>query len=179
MTRYVALLRAVNVGGRTVKMARLRELFESLKLKNVETFIASGNVIFESSGRVAMLQQKIASVLQKELSFEVATFLRTTTELASIVDRQPFRPVELATAQAFNVAFLATPTTAEEQRKLLGLKNEIDNFAIRDREVFWLCRRKQSESKFSNAVLERTIGRPTTMRSMSTIQKLVATYGPS
>jgi len=49
MPRYVALLRGINLGGHTVKMDRLKKLFEELGLKNVETFIASGNVIFESA----------------------------------------------------------------------------------------------------------------------------------
>ena len=51
--RYVALLRAINVGGRTVKMDRLRVLFEEMKLQNVQTYIASGNVIFDSSAAAA------------------------------------------------------------------------------------------------------------------------------
>ena len=58
--RYVALLRAVNVGGRTVKMDRLRTLFEELKLRNVETFIASGNVIFESTAGASALESRRA-----------------------------------------------------------------------------------------------------------------------
>jgi uncharacterized protein (DUF1697 family) len=177
MPQYIAFLRAINVGGRTVKMDLLRELFESLKLKNVETFIASGNVIFESTAKAGTtLEAKIATALQQALGYEVATFIRTAGELAAIAARQPFRPAELAATQAFNVAFLAEPLSAAMQRKLLGLKNDIDNFAIVDREVFWLCRQKQSDSKFSNAVLEKTIGQSATLRSMSTLQKLVAKY---
>ena len=177
MPQYIAFLRAINVGGRTVKMDLLRELLESLKLKNVETFIASGIVIFESTAKAgATLEAKIATALQQALGYEVATFIRTAGELAEIATRQPFRPAELAAAQAFNVAFLAEPLSAVTQRKLLGLKNDIDDFAIVDREVFWLCRQKQSDSTFSNAVLEKTIGQSATLRSMSTLQKVVAKY---
>ena len=48
MSRYIAFLKAINVGGHNVKMDQLRKIFESMQFKNVETFIASGNVIFET-----------------------------------------------------------------------------------------------------------------------------------
>ena len=66
MSKYIAFLRAINVGGHTVKMDVLRQLFESLGFANVETFIASGNVIFESkAGNVKALEKKIETCLQE------------------------------------------------------------------------------------------------------------------
>ena len=66
MTTYVAFLRSINVGGRAVKMDRLRQLFESLGFSNVKTFIASGNVVFESASRNAKtLKQKIEAKLRE------------------------------------------------------------------------------------------------------------------
>ena len=91
MPRYVAFLRAINVGGRVVKMERLRQLFEELGFAKVETFIASGNVIFESRSQSApALQKKIESYLHKFLGYEVATFLRTDAELAKIAVYRAF-----------------------------------------------------------------------------------------
>jgi uncharacterized protein (DUF1697 family) len=90
MPRYVALLRAVNVGGRTIKMDRLRAIFEELPFKNVETFIASGNVLFDSTARdVAALERKIERHLEAKLGIEVGTYLRALDELPGVASNHP------------------------------------------------------------------------------------------
>jgi uncharacterized protein (DUF1697 family) len=178
MPRFVAFLRAINVGGHTVKMDELRRLFETLGLAEVETFIASGNVIFTTPRRdTAGLEKQIAAHLRKALGYEVAAFVRAAGELAAIAEFQPFPPAALEAARALNIAFLSRPPEAAAGRRLAALKTEIDDFAWREREVYWLCRQKQSESTFSNAVLEKTLGQPATLRGISTIQKLAAKYG--
>jgi uncharacterized protein (DUF1697 family) len=180
MPRYIAFLRAINVGGHTVKMDRLRAIFESLGFANVETFIASGNVVFETAALdTAALETRIATALQAALGFEVATFIRTEAELARIAAHEAFPPSALATAQALNIAFLEGPLDAEAVRKLMVLKTEIDDFSTHEREVYWLCRKKQSESTFSNAVLEKTLSRQATFRGANTVQKMAAKYGPA
>ena len=73
--KYVAFLRAINVGGHTVKMDHLRNLFESMGFANVETFIASGNVIFDSKTKsTAALEMEIENQLQAALGYEVRRF---------------------------------------------------------------------------------------------------------
>jgi uncharacterized protein (DUF1697 family) len=180
MLRYIAFLRAINVGSRTVTMDRLRAIFESLGFANVETFIASGNVVFETTvGDAAALETRIASALQAELGFEVATFIRTLAELARIAAHEAFPQSQLAAAYALNIAFLAAPLDAEAVRKLMVLKTAIDDFATHEREIYWLCLKKQSESTFSNAVLEKTLGRQSTLRGANTVQKMAAKYAAS
>ena len=177
MSRTIAFLRAINVGGHTIKMDVLRRHFESLGYTDVETFIASGNVIFTApSHNVQMLELTIENKLQDALGYEVATFLRTEGEVAGIANYQPFRRSEPEAAVAFNVAFLKKPLESPSIKKLASLKTGNDDFKAHDREVYWLCRRKQSESTFSNAVLERTLGVKSTLRGMNTIQKLAAKY---
>lgn len=177
MPQLVAFLRAINVGGHTVPMSRLRENFESLGLANVETFIASGNVIFEASAKnTRTLEAKIARALQAELGYEVATFIRTDKELGEIANYQPFTPAEIESAVALNVAFFAEPLGAQEKYKVLALRTAIDDFHIHGRELYWRCAKKQSQSKFSNAVLEKALGKPCTLRGINTIKKLVAKY---
>ena len=81
MPRYVAFLRGINVGGHIVKMDVLRKVFEDLGYDNVKTFIASGNVLFDSSSKVpAALEKSLAAALKKTLRYEVATFVRTVQE---------------------------------------------------------------------------------------------------
>jgi uncharacterized protein (DUF1697 family) len=177
MPRYIAFLRAINVGGHTVKMDALRQQFEGLGFAGVETFIASGNVVFETAKKNAgVLEKTIELQLRTALGYEVATFIRTADELAAIAQYQPFSAPMLKTAQALNVAFLPNSLDAASHKKLLALKTDIDDFHVHGCEVYWLCRRKQSESTFSNAVLEKTIGRASTIRGIHTIQKMAAKY---
>src|SRR5580765_8114539 len=91
MTRLVAFLRAINVGGHTVEMVKLKKLFEQLAFSGVETFIASGNVIFDApKATPAALEKKIAAHLEKALGYEVGTFLRTPVELAAVLAHRAF-----------------------------------------------------------------------------------------
>jgi uncharacterized protein (DUF1697 family) len=178
MSRYIAFLRAINVGGHTVKMDQLRRLFEELDFTRVETFIASGNVIFDSNAtNLASLERKIAKHLHKELGYEAATFIRTPIELAAIAVYQPFPKAASEAAAAFNIAFLVEPPSDAAVQKLMALKTDIDDFRVYGREVYWLCRMKQSDSKFSNVVLEKTLGQSSTLRGAKTLVKLVAQYG--
>jgi uncharacterized protein (DUF1697 family) len=177
MSRYIAFLRAINVGGHTVKMDALRQLFESLGYSGVETFIASGNVVFETMAEdTRALEKEIENQLREALGFEVTTFIRTEAELAEIAEYKPFRQSDLDEAVALNVAFLADPLDAEPEQKLMALRTEIDDFHVHGREIYWSCRLKQSESTFSNAVLEKTLGRRATFRGIGTIRKMAAKY---
>ena len=178
MPRYIAFLRAINVGGHNnVRMDHLRRLFGEMGFTGVETFIASGNVVFESASTdAAALELTIAAGLRTALGYAVATFIRTGTELAEIARHQPFPDSELAAAAALNIAFLADPLDEGAILRLQALKTDVDDFRVHRREVYWLCRRKQSESTFSNAVLEKTTGRPSTLRGAATVRKMAAKY---
>lgn len=177
MTKYIAFLRAINVGGRNVKMDRLRELFESFGFSNVETFIASGNVIFESRAKdVDKLEKKIETGLKESLGFEVAAFIRSDSELAEIAAYKPFSKPQLDSATALNVMFLSKPLDAKAKKLLIDLKSDIDDFHVHGREVYWMCQKKQSESKFSNAILEKTLKINSTMRGIKTIKKMADKY---
>lgn len=178
MSRYFAFLRAINVGGRhTVKMDFLRHLFESLGFSNVETFIASGNIVFETKSKNArVLEREIEGRLREALGYEVATFIRTDAELAAVANYKPFSQHDLDGAVALNVAFLTDRLNAESSQKLTALRTDIDDFHIHEREVYWLCRQRQSESKISNAVLEKALGQRSTLRGANTIKKMVAKY---
>jgi uncharacterized protein (DUF1697 family) len=177
MPRYIAFLRAINVGGHIVKMDYLKTLFEELSFSNVETFIASGNVIFElPSKNVKSLEQKIEKHLLEALGYAVATFIRTDKQLSAIASYKPFDEKALASGQALNIAFLASPLGANSVKMLMTLKTDIDDFHTNGTEVYWLCKKKQSESSFSNVVLERTLKLKATFRGANTIARLAAKY---
>lgn len=177
MPRLIAFLRAINVGGHNVTMAELREVFEDLSFREVETFIASGNVIFESrSVDIPALQRKIESQLLRSLGYEVRTFLRTIPEVAAIARYEPFDEIQLRSAMVLNVAFLADPFGAAAKKSLMALKTELDDFHVHGREVYWLCKTRQSDSKFSNTRFEKILNARATWRNMNTVIGLAAKY---
>ena len=178
MPKYIAFLRAINVGGHTVKMDHLRGLFEALGLSNVETFIASGNVIFDSASKSAKaLAGKIEKHLRESLGYEVATFIRSPAELAAVAHHRPFKAADLkAEFHALYIGFLADEPGEAAIKKLQSFATAYDSFHVHGREVYWLCRKKFAEAEFSGAQLEKTLGMPATLRNVTTVKKLVAKY---
>jgi uncharacterized protein (DUF1697 family) len=178
MPQYVAFLRAINVGGHTVKMDYLRSLFEGLGFTKVETFIASGNVIFNSNSRsTKALEKKIEASLRESLGYEVATFIRSTSELAEVAGYRPFPDAELnAAGNSLYVGFMASSPGNTAKERLLSLATKSDDFHLNGREIYWLRRTKFSESEISGAMLAKTLGMPATLRNSTTIKKLAAKY---
>jgi uncharacterized protein (DUF1697 family) len=175
--KHVAFLRAINVGGHVVKMDKLRSLFSSLGLEDVETFIASGNVVFAPTrGSAAALEARAEKHLEKALGYGVATFIRSDAEVAAIAAYAPFPAKATARAKSFCVGLTREPLTGAQKKKILALRNDLEDFHVHGREVYWLSRVGQAESKFNNAVFERAVTRAT-WRGMKTMVKLVDKYG--
>jgi len=177
MPQSIAFLRAINVGGRVVTMERLRGLFEEAGFEGVQSYIASGNIIFEAGSRGQQkLERLIEHTLREALGYEVPTFVRTAQEVAQTAHYTPF-PDEEADAGSLFVAFLRdTPGSAAIER-LLACQTPIDSFHVHGREAYWLCRVRASETKVTLAHLERALGMDATVRNVSTVRKLAARYG--
>jgi len=155
----------------------LRGHFEAMGLTEVETFIASGNVVFTSGARrTDKLEHKIACGLEQSLGYPVPTFIRTIPELVAIAAYQPWSPDELAHAVALNVGLFTAPLDADTIRRVIELRTEIDEFHVHGRELYWLCRTRQSESLVSNTLLQKALGRQSTFRNLNTIQRMAAKY---
>jgi len=171
MTKYIAFLRAINVGGHTVKMDRLRSLFETLGFSNVETFIASGNVIFETkTTKAATLEKKIATHLEESLGFAVDTFVRTLDEVKEIDKKCPFEAKKKD--DLIYVSFLHEPLNAEKTAILMGIRNKLNDFAAIGSEIYWL-RLNKDDSIFLKSSLEKILKVSTTNRNMTTILNIV------
>lgn len=177
MARFVAFLRAINVGGRTVKMDHLRRLFAGMGFANVETFIASGNVIFDAAATdTAALERRIEAGLQDALGYRVDTFIRTPAELVGIAAVWPFGEDERAAPHTLFIAFLgATPDEASQER-LLVFSTAVDAFHIDGREAYWLRRDAVGESSFAGGALEKALGMPATVRNGRTVGKIAGKY---
>jgi uncharacterized protein (DUF1697 family) len=175
--KLVAFLRAINVGGHTVTMDVLRKEFAALGFADVETFIASGNVIFTAPrARVATLERRIEARLRGALGYQVRTFLRTEAEVAAIARYKPFTDAQMRSAYAVNVAFLTGPLLPAAVDTIMAMRSQVDDFHVNGRELYWLCRTRQSESRFTNTRFEKTTATAATFRGLPTIVKLANKY---
>lgn len=172
--RYIAFLRAINVGGRVVKMDRLRKLFETMGFTGVETFIASGNVIFDSpSTDAAALEAGIEDSLRRAFGYEVGVFLRTAGEVKAAAAHGPFDRADGCTVY---VVFLKSRADKALTRKVLALQTGADEFHVRKREIYWMSRGSISKSPAA-VPFAKAFGALGTMRNITTVRKLAAKYG--
>ena len=179
MPRYIAFLRAINVGGHIVKMQRLKELFQQLGFDDVETFIASGNVIFRSRAKnSAALEEKIEQHLERELGYAVKTFIRSDAEVREIAANVPFDSDGQARESTLYIGLLKTAPARETIERLLAAQTDVDDFSIQKRALYWRCRVYLHESSFSGAKLEKMLGMATTLRNANTLRRLAAKYPP-
>lgn len=178
MPKFIAFLRAINVGGHVVKMEQLRQLFEALGFANVETFIASGNVIFEArSKNTAALQRQIENHLRKSVGYEVLTFVRTLDELDRIAKSRPFNESELnRPGNTLYVGFIADNPSKAVAQKVESLATDVDDLKVTGREVYWLLHANFSDSKISGPILERTLGAKVTFRNINTVRRILKKY---
>lgn len=156
-------------------MEALRALFESMGAENVQTFIASGNVIFDArAGDPARLERKFESGLEVALGFPVATFLRTLPEVENISGFPAFPPAEIAAAAGFYVGFLKSAPVKAVGEAVAASSTPSHRFRVHGRELYWL--RVNRDEEFTGPRTEKAVG-PTTVRSMTTVRKIVTKYG--
>jgi uncharacterized protein (DUF1697 family) len=178
MTKYIAFLKAINVGGHTVKMDYLKNLFEKMGFENVETFIASGNVVFETKSKTTdAIKKKTETELEKSLGYKVATFIRATKELREIADHKPFKESDLKNEQNYlYIGFLDNQPDKDSQKKVLELSDVANEFHFNKTEMYWLCRKNFSDSGITGKSLEKTLGMETTIRNSTTVRKMATRF---
>jgi uncharacterized protein (DUF1697 family) len=178
VTRYVAFLRGLNVGGHTVKMDALRRHFEALDLAAVSTFIASGNVLFESDEDASALELRVETALKAALGYEVATFLRTDREIGALAAYEPFPEVVRREDDRQYVLFLKGPPDEGTHGRYLALGNERDLVHVYGRELHWVSRGPSHESTIKESDWSRAGAKaPTTSRNVNTVRRLAAKLG--
>ena len=177
MATYIALLRGINVGGKNmIKMAELKRMFESLGLYHVQTYIQSGNVLFQSGEEEDSLHAHLEEEVEKAFGISVPVVLRTTAELNAVIRNRPFTGDEIRAAEAlgqgesFYVAFLNSPPSPETVASVDVYKNEAEKYHIAGRDVYLLFHGSIRDSKLA-ANLYR-LGAPCTTRNWRTVHKL-------
>lgn len=173
MGKYVAFLRGINVGGKTsVKMADLRETAEKIGLENIETYIQSGNLIFETPERDS---DKLSALLEKAVEqdfFKTPVMVRSFDELRDAVENNPFAGEEFE-EKLFHLVFLAEKLSDEKAAMLLANNSETEKFAVRNREVYCLLRYSTADSLLGKKYIDNKLKIPATARNWRTIRKLL------
>ncbi len=170
MTALVALLRGVNVGGRTmIPMPSLKASLEDLGHEDVVTYIQSGNVVFES--RVKDPAKEIEERIAEDFGVSVTVVLRTPAELKRIVKANPFPKVKEGKKLA--VVFLRDKPAKAAVDALDPERSPPDEVVLKGREVYIHYPNGQAKTKITNDWLERTLGVRGTARNWNTVLKLV------
>ena len=164
MTRFVALLGGINVGGHRVTMDRLRTEVTTLGFTDVVTFIASGNVLF--TGRAGGKHEaRIEDHLGRQLGWPVPTFVRTAAEVIAASDVRPFGATP--PGHTHMVAFCRTAPSAAVQDQ----STSFDRFEVHGRELHWLIAGKLTDSTITLTRLAKMIG-PNTTRNITSLERL-------
>ena len=177
--RYVAFLRGINVGGnKLIKMEALAAAFTSAGFRNVKTYIASGNVIFDSRAtKPDLLAKKIERKLVQTFGHQIAVMVFPLTDLQALVKRSPFRHVKRDKDVMLFVILLRSEVTGVK----LPLESKTENFkviAIQDRAAFMVARRKKTGwFVYPNNFIEKEFRVAATTRNWSTIEKVVMAAG--
>jgi uncharacterized protein (DUF1697 family) len=173
MTRYIALLRGINVSGKKkIPMANLRQLLTSSGLENVQTYIQSGNVIFESSeANKKTLEIKIHDVIHSHFGFEVPVLILSPEGLKQIFDNCPF-PQEKKENSHFTMLFTTPEKELVQEASTMAYPNE--EFVITDDCIYFYCAIGYGKAKYSNNFFERKLKVTATARNYKTMVKLLS-----
>ena len=174
MIKYVAFLRAINVGGKNlIKMDELKKVFALLGFKNVATHGQSGNVMFESSSADEnILAKKIENLLHKNLSNDVLVFIRTFEQLKSIVEADPFQKFKFEIPTKLYISFAKHKLKQKPKLPFLSSKKDVEIIRIKDREIYCTTPEINGSYGFPNLFIEKEFGVKATTRNWNTLIKV-------
>jgi uncharacterized protein (DUF1697 family) len=176
MTKYVAFLRGINVGGhKPVKMEELKKTFESMGFQNVKTLLASGNVLFETPETGAdNLIKRIEEKLEKELGHEIGVLLRTVGEIQSLADADPFKNIKATPQTRFYVMFLSEKPKSALKVPYESIEKDIKIVHVSDSEVCSVLTLSPNRGTVDlMSLLEKEFGRKVTTRNWNTVTKIL------
>ena len=173
--KYLAILRGINVSGKNkIKMEDLRDLMSKLGFENCQTYIQSGNVVFEAVPQaVKTLAQKIEQAIAKQYNYEVPVIVKTQDDLAKVYSRNPFLP-----QHSEEMKFLHFTFCEEEPESIMieGIEREKylpDEWKATDLGIYLFCPNGYGRTKLTNTFFERKLKVRATTRNWKTVQKLM------
>lgn len=176
---YVVLLRAVNVGGTgKLPMADFRKVLAGLGYRNVETYIQSGNAVFDAADNAQKVAKDLAAGLEKSVGAPVGVLVRTHEQLGQVIAANPFAAEAAADGAKVHVGFLAG-TAASTARPALDAivakyPDRRDRFHLAGDVIYFHFPEGAGNTKFSGKPLDRAIGVIGTGRNWNTVLKLHA-----
>jgi uncharacterized protein (DUF1697 family) len=175
MTAVIAMLRAVNlVSHNRIKMDALRALCTSLKLRDPQTYVQSGNVVFRTSERdLTRLAKKIENGIERDFGFRTDVILRSCTEMRSVIARNPFAKRSGIEPSKLLVLFLALNPSAEARGKALSIKADPEELRMDGREAYIYFPNGMGRSKLSTTSIERALKTPGTGRNWNSVTKML------
>ena len=169
MTTHIALLRAVNVGGRKVPMSDLRRLVERAGFDDVRTYIQSGNLVFTTKGKRADIEAKLEEIIAKKVQFEVPVIVRTAEEWATMAVGNPFPDA------APNVVYLLVSKTSPKQdaaKEIMARATGSEELRVVDDAIWIHYPAGLGQSKITPTLIDKAVGSPTTARNVNTVHAL-------
>ncbi len=176
LATYIALLRGVNVGGNTLKMERLRSLCQELGMKNVRTYLQSGNVVFEARGSAAKWAATLGKKLTGETRLPVSVTVRTAAEMAAILAGNPFLTEPRIDTARLAVTFLERPASQSGIQALGTWKDNSERFHSIGKEIYLHCPNGFGKSKLYTP--DKVLSQRTTTRNWTTVRKLCEMAAP-
>lgn len=175
MPVIISMLRAINVGGRNmIPMEALRELYRSLKFRDAQSYVQSGNVVFRTDERdLDLLRDRIQKKIERSFGFRPEIVLRTTVQMREAIAKNPFAGRPGIEPNRLLVTFLAGEPSAETRNKALQIKADPEEMHILGREAYIYYPNGMARPKLSWPVVERTLKTVGTARNWNTVTKLL------
>jgi uncharacterized protein (DUF1697 family) len=175
MTVMISMLRGVNVGGHNkIKMDALRALYEFLKLRDAQTYVQSGNVIFSTDERdISRLAKRIEDGIERKFGFRPNVILRTAAEMKDVIARNPFGKRRGIEPGKLLVSFLASDPGEEARKKLRQMKCDPEELRVEGREVYIYFPNGMGRSKLPWAGLDKMLKTPATGRNWNSVTKML------
>jgi uncharacterized protein (DUF1697 family) len=176
MAVVISMLRGVNLGPHNrIKMEDLRALYHTLKLRDPQTYVQSGNVIFRSDEKdSAKLAKRIEDAMEKKFGFRCAVICRTVAEMKDVVARNPCAKRRGIDPSRLLVTFLSSDPGEEARAKARALKMDPEEMWIEGREMYIYFPNGMARPKVSGATIERILKVSGTGRNWNSVTKMLA-----
>jgi uncharacterized protein (DUF1697 family) len=172
LTAYIAMLRGVNVGGNPLKMDWLRAACEEIGLRDVKTYVQSGNIVFTSRLRAAAIAEMLKATVDAQTRLPVSVVIRSAAELAKIVAGNPFLKQDDVDVAKLHVTFLDKVPAKLPLERLDAMAGSRDQYRLAGREIYLHCPINYGETKLSNTAIEKVLGVGATTRNWKTVTTL-------
>lgn len=174
-TKFIALLQGINVGGHhKVPMVQLKQVLEEMGLKNVQTLLNSGNVIFEAeNNNVQKLEEHIEKQLRESFGFSIPVIITSADLMRDLFQLQPFKEVKVVKDTQLYVSFLKNKPVREPELPWASSDNSFNILTKLDKMVLSILDTSSTKTTDAMKILENFYGKDITTRNFNTIERIL------